>query len=107
MSDLSFILNLPDKDKMEMAYELAHSMFKVNNIFSIISAGRGDVWPLEVIGVNSLKEVMEIHGFPSDLNAHVTGFEGSLEDAEKRCKTFYDSVKEKTRHMEEHHMAFL
>lgn len=45
---------------------------------------------------NSLKEVVEIHDFSSDLDACVTKLEDSLKDAEKLCKTASDSVKEKT-----------
>lgn len=42
-SDLSFIQNFPKWDKMEMAYELAHNMFKATSIFSLVSVGQGDV----------------------------------------------------------------
>lgn len=42
-SDLSFIQNLPEGDEMEMAYKLAYNMFKDTSLFSLVSAGHGDV----------------------------------------------------------------
>lgn len=41
-SDLSFIQNLPKEDKMELAYKLAHNMFKKNSIFSLNFSKFGD-----------------------------------------------------------------
>lgn len=41
-SYLSFIQNIPEGDKMELASQLAHSMFKVGTIFYLVSVGRGD-----------------------------------------------------------------
>lgn len=46
MLDLSFIQNLSERDKMEIGSELAHSMFQVVFIFSLVSATRGDVLSL-------------------------------------------------------------
>ncbi|CAI8609776.1 unnamed protein product [Vicia faba] len=40
--DLPFIQNHLEGDKMEIGYELTHSMFKVAFIFSLVSAKRGD-----------------------------------------------------------------
>lgn len=41
-SDSSFVQNLPEWDKMEMAIKLSHNMFKVEYNFSLIYVGRGD-----------------------------------------------------------------
>lgn len=41
--DLSFVQNLPEEDKMELASYLTHNMFKVGNIFSLVSVGQSDV----------------------------------------------------------------
>ncbi|CAI8591072.1 unnamed protein product [Vicia faba] len=43
MSDLSFIQNIPQGEKMEIIFELAHNIFKNDSIFSLISTGQGDV----------------------------------------------------------------
>lgn len=41
-SDLSFVQNISEGDKMEMAYVFAYNMFRVASILSLISARRGD-----------------------------------------------------------------
>ena len=38
VSYLSFVQDLPGREKMELASELAHSMFKVVSLFSLVSA---------------------------------------------------------------------
>lgn len=42
MSDLFFIQNLPEGEKIELVSEVTNNMFKVSSIFSHISVGRGD-----------------------------------------------------------------
>lgn len=45
-SNLSFTRNLPEGDKIEMASELAHNMFKAASICSFVSVGHDDVLAL-------------------------------------------------------------
>lgn len=40
VSDLSFVQNILEGEKMELAFELAHNMFKVASIFSHVSSNR-------------------------------------------------------------------
>ncbi|CAI8584825.1 unnamed protein product [Vicia faba] len=42
-SNLSFIHNLLEGDKMEIAYDLGYNMFKVASNFSLVSIRRGEV----------------------------------------------------------------
>lgn len=52
-SELSFVQNLPEWDKKELASQLAHNLFKAGTIFSLVSIGLGGVF---VLG-NSSKEM--------------------------------------------------
>lgn len=45
-SNLSFAQNLPEGDKIEMASELAHNMFKAASICSFVFVGHDDVLAL-------------------------------------------------------------
>lgn len=44
--ELSFIQNLREGDEMELTSKITHKMFKVASIFSLVSAGQGDVLTL-------------------------------------------------------------
>lgn len=59
----------------------------------------------EVEVVNSLKEIANIHNFPSILAVCVIELEGSLRHTQKQYKTTSDFIKEKTPMVEEHHKA--
>lgn len=43
-SDLSFVQNLLEGDKVEMDFELTYIMFKFASIFSLVSTRQGNVW---------------------------------------------------------------
>lgn len=43
VSDLSFVKNFLDGDKMDLASQLAYTMFKVGTICSLVSARWGDI----------------------------------------------------------------
>lgn len=56
---------------------------------------------------NSLKEVADIHSFPSALESCVIELEGSLEDENKRYKASFGSIEEKTSQVNELQKALL
>ncbi|CAI8587935.1 unnamed protein product [Vicia faba] len=93
ISYLSFIQNLPNGEKMELVYEITHSMFKASSLFSVVSTDRGDE---KVKAANSLLEEKKIHDSPYTLDAKISKLEGPLIVTEKLYQNSFDVVNEKT-----------
>lgn len=61
----------------------------------------------EVKVANYFQEVIQIHGSPLSLEAHMTEFKVSLQDQEKRYNVASESVEEKAYHVKEHQKTFV